>query len=80
MSRIEIREEDLIRRYKLKFLPVWTFRYLYLFLIPLTPLVAMFTDFTFKECFKECIDYGFAKVTHKGQKRHNPLKKEEQGE
>ena len=74
MSRIEIREEDLIRRYKLKFLPVWTFRYVYLLFIPLTPFVAIFTDFTLKEAFKECIDYGFAKVTHKGQKRYNPLK------
>jgi hypothetical protein len=36
--------------------------------------VAMFTDFTIIKAFKECIDYGFAKVTHKGQKRKNPLK------
>ena len=62
MSKLHLKKSDLLRNYKIKWLPWWSFRYIYLLALPLTPLIAMFCDSTVKELTRECIDFIFAEV------------------
>ncbi|MCP4264207.1 MAG: hypothetical protein GY777_01295 [Candidatus Brocadiaceae bacterium] len=62
MSRLHLSKSDLLRNYKIEWLPWWSFRYIYLLALPFTPLIAIFCDRTVKELASECVDFIFAKV------------------
>ena len=62
MKRLTLRKSDLQRNFKIKFLPWWSFRYVYLLALLALPLIAMFADRPIGELIKECIEYIFSKV------------------
>ena len=62
MKRLTLRKSDLQRNFKIKWLPCWSFRYIYLLALLVIPVIAMFADRPIGELIEECIDYIFAKV------------------
>ena len=71
MNKVQLNKSDLLRNYKIKCLPWWSFRYIYLLVLPFTPVISMFCDRTTRELARECVDFIFAKVINDINKKDN---------